>query len=114
MNQFTPITKDKGVYKKVLKSGEGDTPKNGDTVTVAYKGIFEDGTLFDEAEGMTFEINDNMIPGLEIGVKTMRPGEKTILVIRYDYAFGEKGHEHIPPKASLIFMIDLIEIEESG
>ena len=106
MEEFTPLTNDRGLYKKILKEGAGNFPVNGCIVTVFYKGVLEDGTMFDESteEGFDFELGTNdALTGWEVGVKTMRKGEKAIFVLRSDYAYGESGYLIIPPNAPLIF-----------
>ncbi len=112
MDEFTPITNDRGLYKKVLKEGSGNRPKDGHNVNVFYKGILEDGTVFDESneEGFDFELGSGeTLVGWETGMKTMRKGERSIFVMRSDYAYGEAGYMVIPPNASLIFCIELTE-----
>jgi len=112
MEEFTPISNDRGLYKKVLKQGNGDFPLDGSLVTITYTGILEDGTVFDESteEGFEFKIEPNdALTGLVNGVKTMRKGEKAILVMRADYAYGSEGYLAIPPNATLIFCVDLLD-----
>lgn len=112
MEEFTPITNDRGLYKKVLKEGVGSMPHDGCCVSVKYQGVLEDGTMFDESPEEGFEIQlgtGEALTGWEIGIKTMKRGEKSIFVMRSDYAYGESGYLIIPPDASLIFCIDLLD-----
>lgn len=110
MEEFTAITNDRGLYKKILKEGTGNPPSRGTNVTVSYKGILEDGTPFDENDTFTFVLGGGaVINGWEVGIGTMRKGEKSILVMRCDYGYGEDGYMIIPPGATLIYMIDLLE-----
>jgi FKBP-type peptidyl-prolyl cis-trans isomerase len=117
MDQFTPITNDRGLYKKILKEGMGKVPENGCKVLVSYKGVLENGTPFDESgeEGFQFELGKNeALLGWEVGIKTMKKGEKSIFVLRSDYAYGENGYMAIPPRACLIFCIDLIDFQKKA
>ena len=51
-----------------------------------------------------------MIKGWDIGVATMKPGERAVFTIGPEYAYGEKGHPpKIPPNATLIFTIELVQ-----
>jgi FKBP-type peptidyl-prolyl cis-trans isomerase len=114
MDQFTPISNDRGLYKKILKEGIGSPPENGCKVLVVYKGVLEDGAIFDESseEGFDFELGNNeALLGWEVGVKTMKKGEKSIFVLRADYAYGESGYMAIPANAPLIFFIELIDFQ---
>ena len=112
MDQFTPLTNDRGLYKKILIDGSGVCPVDGSKVNVKYQGVLEDGTVFDESDedGFEFELGSNeSLHGWEIGIKSMRKGEKAIFVLRADYAYGEAGYLVIPPNTPLIFCIDLVE-----
>jgi FKBP-type peptidyl-prolyl cis-trans isomerase len=123
MEEFTQMDDDKGLYKKILKEGYANRPKVGDVVKIYYTGILENGTVFEEnnsGDGLTFKIGHvavteqgtyKIINGLETGIKSMRKGEKSILVMRSDYAYGEEGRLTIPPYASLIYCVDLIDIK---
>ncbi|KAI4133219.1 MAG: hypothetical protein LQ338_000277 [Usnochroma carphineum] len=92
-----------GVTRKVLKEGNGvDKPKKGDKVTIEYTGNLYDetkadnnyrGTQFDTSKGRgDFETQigvGKVIRGWDEGVQQMSLGEKSILTITGDYAYGE-------------------------
>jgi len=123
MDQFIPISDDKGLYKKTLKEGIGSLPKDGSIVSIYYTGVLENGTVFEEnksGDGLIFRIGTKnetdegtfqVIPGLEKAIRTMRKGEKAIIVMRSDYGYGDEGFLSIPPFSSLIYCIDLISIK---
>lgn len=98
---------------EVLKNGDGQQVKSGDTVTVHYTGTFEDGTKFDSSldRGTPFSFTlgaGEVIKGWDIGVEGMKPGEKRKLTVPYQMAYGEDGYGPIPPKATLIFEVELL------
>ncbi|KAJ2157491.1 FK506-binding protein 2B [Coemansia sp. RSA 552] len=109
--------------KTVLKKGTGERcPSKGDTVGVFYKGTLEDGTVFDqntERKGrkdptpLAFKVGTGrVIRGWDEALMTMVLGEKARLTIRPEWAYGRKGLEAggIPPNATLIFEVELVNI----
>lgn len=115
LENMTKFTKN-GVQVEILKEGMGAVAKNGDTVSVHYVGVLENGAKFDSSidRGTPFEFNlgaRQVIPGWEIGVEGMRVGEKRKLIIPSELAYGERGAGNaIPPNATLIFEVDLLGI----
>ncbi|XP_035217777.1 peptidyl-prolyl cis-trans isomerase FKBP4-like [Stegodyphus dumicola] len=107
---------DGGVLKTIVSPGEGDeTPCKGDKVFVHYTGKLMDGTKFDSSvdRGEMFEFTlgkGEVIKAWDIGVGTMKKGEKCTLVCHPDYAYGKKGSApKIPENATLVFDIELIK-----
>jgi FK506-binding protein 1 len=106
-----------GVTKTVVKAGDGiHFPKKGDTVTMHYTGTFTNGTKFDSSvdrnQPFVTKIGvGQVIKGWDQGVVEMSLGEKAILNITFDFAYGEKGHPAgIPPRSDLIFEVELLKI----
>jgi len=107
--------------KEVLKKGDKLTfPKKGDTATVWYKGMLEDGTIFDtnisikkKAQPLRFKVGvGRVVRGFDEALLVMSKGEKAKVVIEPEWAYGKKGLEgKIPPNATLIFEIELTIIE---
>lgn len=113
MDQFIPLTNDRGLYKKILEMGHGGLPDNNSKVLISCQGALEDGAIFDESpkDGRLIDLSQqSAIKGIQVGVKTMQVGEKSIFVMREDYAFGEKGSLNVPPNSPVIFCIDLLHI----
>ncbi len=96
--------------------GGGPSPKRGDTVNVHYTGWLTDGTKFDSSvdrgEPFTFVLGTGqVIQGWDQGVAGMRVGDKVKLTIPPELAYGEEGYPGaIPPKATLIFEVELLSI----
>ena len=101
---------------EVLKTGTGASPKKGRPVTIHYTGTFQDGKKFDSSvdrdEPFTFVLGaGQVIAGWDIGVATMKVGDKVKLTLPPHLAYGEHGYPGaIPPSATLIFEVELLEV----
>jgi FKBP-type peptidyl-prolyl cis-trans isomerase len=104
-----------GLQYKVIKSGNGASPKPTDTVKVHYTGTLVDGTVFDSSvqRGMpaTFPVK-GVIPGWTEALQLMKVGDKWQLVIPAKLAYGEDGPGPIGPNSTLIFEVELLGIEK--
>jgi FKBP-type peptidyl-prolyl cis-trans isomerase FkpA len=102
-----------GLQYQVLNAAEGDKPLATDTVKVHYKGTLIDGTVFDESkEPVVFPLN-RVIPGWTEGVQLMSVGSKFKFVIPSDLAYGPQGTGPIPGNATLVFEVELLEIQKA-
>lgn len=105
---------DSGLLYFELSPGEGATPDDGDTVKIHYRGSFRDGEIFDSSleAGPPVDLSlAGLVPCFQEGLKLMRPGGKAKLICPPDLAYGDQGYPpKIPPGATLIFEIDLLEI----
>lgn len=95
-----------------LVVGTGDECKPNATVKVHYRGTLMDGTEFDSsyARGQPIEFAlARLIQGWQEGIPGMKVGGKRRLTIPWQKAYGEYGNPpRIPPKADLIFEIELL------
>lgn len=103
-----------GLQYKVITQGKGKQPAATSNVTVHYTGKLIDGTVFDSSvernEPATFAVNQ-VIPGWTEALQLMHEGDKWMLYIPYDLAYGERGAGgQIPPFAPLIFEVELIKV----
>lgn len=107
-----------GLQYKVIEPGEGDSPGPTDTVVVHYTGRFIDGETFDNSRerGQPVRIPlDQVIPGWTEGMQLMREGGRYQLFIPPELAYGEEGRgDAMPPNATLIFDIELLEVEAAA
>ncbi|HOF44822.1 MAG TPA: FKBP-type peptidyl-prolyl cis-trans isomerase [Candidatus Pacearchaeota archaeon] len=101
---------------ETIVEGSGVESKVGDSLTVHYTGMLEDGTKFDSSVDRGTPFNfilgiGQVIEGWEKGMEGMKVGEKRKLTIQPEYAYGERGVPGvIPPNATLIFEVELLEI----
>lgn len=104
-----------GLQYKVLKEGNGKSPKATDKVVCHYEGMLIDGTMFDSSiqrgEPATFPLN-GVIAGWTEGLQLMKEGAKYRFFIPYQLGYGERGAgASIPPFATLVFDVELIEVK---
>ena len=100
-----------------LDVGSGAEASAGQMVVVHYRGTLEDGTQFDASydRGTPFSFPlgaGRVIKGWDEGVQGMKVGGKRKLVIPADLGYGARGAGGvIPPNATLIFEVDLLEVK---
>ena len=100
---------------KDIKVGKGAVARAGDSVTVDYTGTLTNGKKFDSSIGrapFTFHLGAHeVIVGWDQGVAGMKVGGTRKLTIPYALAYGEAGRPPvIPPKATLIFVVKLLNV----
>ena len=108
-------TTSSGLQYKIIKDGNGQTPKATDTVTVNYSGTLIDGTEFDSSykrgEPASFPLN-GVIPGWTEALQMMKVGSKWQLFLPSAIAYGERGQGRvIGPNAALIFEVELLSVK---
>ena len=111
------VTTPTGLQYIDIQPGTGATPQTGQTVVADYAGWLQaEGTLFDSSfnEGRTpFEFQlgtGGVIPAWDEGFSTMQVGGKRRLIAPPALAYGEGGQGPIPPNATLIFDVELLEV----
>jgi FKBP-type peptidyl-prolyl cis-trans isomerase FkpA len=106
------------------QAGTGDIATGGSDVTVHYTGWLYDenapekrGARFDSSvdrgQPFTFLLGaGQVIRGWDDGVAGMKVGGKRTLLIPSEYGYGRKGAGGvIPPNASLVFDVELLEVK---
>jgi cyclophilin family peptidyl-prolyl cis-trans isomerase len=129
----TATTTPTGLAYKIIQKGTGVKPANGTTFYFHYAGYFEDGTLFDSSyedvcksygkfdanraaqngyQAFPFEAGkkDGMIPGFIEALENMSFGDKAVVFIPSNLAYGERGAGGvIPPNTTLVFELEMLE-----
>ena len=128
-------TSNSGLLSYTIKKGNGEKPKQGQSVKLYYQGYFTDGKLFGtnikdidikcgtydekkEQRGfynlmpMQISADAQMITGFKEGVFNMKKGDKTFLYLPSHLAYGEAGRGPIAPNSDLIFIIEMVDEEQ--
>ena len=98
------------------RAGEGPLPVIGDEVVVHYEGSLLDGTVFDSSyirnEPLSFRVGvGDVILGWDEAFMNMRKGDKRTLIVPHWLGYGVNGRApRIPPRATLVFEVELLEI----
>ncbi len=101
-----------------LVVGKGTEARRGNGVKVHYVGTLTDGKEFDSSKkhGKPFDFTigaGRVIKGWDEGVVGMKIGGKRKLTVPPSMAYGERGFPPvIPPNATLVFEIELLEVQE--
>ena len=111
------VTTASGLQYEVLASGNGAAPGPRDIVTTHYHGTFIDGRVFDssvERGAPTAFPVDLVIRGWQEGLQLMKVGDKWKLYVPPDLGYGAEGAGAIGPNETLIFEVELLNVQRRG
>ena len=105
-----------GLQYEILVAAEGDMPGATDTVTTHYHGTLIDGTVFDSSydrgQPASFPLN-GVIPGWTEALQLMAVGAKWRLYVPPELAYGPQDRGPIPGNSTLVFEVELLEIQSA-
>jgi FKBP-type peptidyl-prolyl cis-trans isomerase len=105
-----------GLRYVVRAPGRGDPPPHGAEVSAHYDGrLLANDEKFDSSrdrgQPFTFRVGTgSVIKGWDEAFASMRAGEKRTLIIPWWLAYGQEGKGPIPPRATLVFEVELLQI----
>ncbi len=107
---------DSGLQYIIVKEGYGDKPEPGQVVKVHYSAYLPNGYMFDSSLQRSDEFRviagkGLMIKGWDEGILLMNKGAKFRFIIPYYLAFGSRRFNNVPAYSTVIFDIELIDIE---
>ncbi len=108
---------DSGLRYKMIAEGNGKKAEKGQTVSVHYKGMLPDGTVFDSSykrkQPIEFPLGKgHVIEGWDEGIQLLKEGDKARFVIPSHLAYGSRGAGGvIPPDATLVFDVELVKVK---
>ena len=114
-----PMNTSTGVSIEEIVVGQGLVAEPGDVLTVHYVGSFTDGRVFESSKDanvpFTFTLGaGRVIRGWEEGIRGMRAGGKRRLTISPEYGYGAQAVGPIPANSTLIFEVDLLNVQKSN
>lgn len=123
------VTLPSGLQYRIIKAGEGKKPTANDIVNVQYRGTFIDGKEFDNSYKRSASVAlpvKSVIKGWTEALQLMPEGSRWQLFIPPELAYGEHGAggaggrrggpgpQIVGPNATLIFELELLDIQEPG
>lgn len=110
-NDLDAIESTTGLFYVINEPGTGAQPTASSSVTVAYKGFYSNGAIFDQSDaaGISFNLNQ-VIAGWTEGIAYFKEGGNGILLIPSHLGYGSNDSYGIPGGSVLIFDIDLISV----
>lgn len=108
-NNLNAIRTASGLYYVINEPGTGAQPSYSSNVTVAYKGYFLDGTVFDESDGISFDLHSS-ISGWKEGISYFKEGGSGIIFMPASLAYGNNDSNNIPGGSVLVFVVELIKV----
>jgi FKBP-type peptidyl-prolyl cis-trans isomerase FkpA len=105
------VKSDTGLYYIINEPGTGKQPTANSNVTVAYKGYFTDGKVFDQSNeaGISFGLQQ-VIKGWTEGIPYFKEGGSGVLLIPSSLGYGNSTRGPIPGGSVLVFDIKLIKV----
>jgi FKBP-type peptidyl-prolyl cis-trans isomerase FkpA len=104
-NNITATEDPRGFFYSISAPGN-NKPTACDAVTVSYSGKLTDGTQFDAANNVTFNLS-NLILGWQEGIPLIGTGGSITLYLPPALGYGSAGSGSIPANSILIFNISL-------
>jgi FKBP-type peptidyl-prolyl cis-trans isomerase len=104
-----------GLQYRVLQKGNGPRPTRDDSVSITYRGMLSDSSVFDSASIPRSFSLQKIIPGLAEGIQLMNQGSEYVFVVPPNLGYGKSGMPPvIPPNSALIFDVTLVSISATG
>lgn len=99
-----------------IHEGKGEKPRiKKSLIWMHFAGALPDGTFLANTypKGIPELVNQDehvLMKGLELAATQFKEGSKVLLILPPQLAYGEKGMEGIPPNSELVFMVEIVKI----
>ncbi len=110
------VTTPSGLSFVFTKLGNGPRPQTGDVMVIHGIGRFTDGKEFwnTRTDDAPYEYTpgvDRVIRGFEEGMRYVREGDRIVITMKPELAYGEKGNRDIPPNSTLVFDYEILAVK---
>jgi hypothetical protein len=110
------ITTPSGLSYVFTKLGQGPRPQTGDVMVIHGIGRFTDGKEFwnTRTDDAPYEYTpgvDRVIRGFEEGMREVLEGDRIVITMKPELAYGEKGNRDIPPNTTLVFDYEILAVK---
>jgi hypothetical protein len=110
------VTTPSGLSYTFTRLGAGPRPQSGDVMVIHGIGRFADGKEFwnTRTDGVPYEYTpgvDRVIRGFEEGMREVRQGDRILITMKPELAYGERGNRDIPPNSTLVFDYEILRVE---
>jgi FKBP-type peptidyl-prolyl cis-trans isomerase len=110
------VALESGLKFIVVREGYGTYPQEGQIVEVDYTGYLMNGNIFDSSveRGLPFRFilgRGQVIQGWDEGIALMKKGARFRFIVPSDLAYGERAIGPVPSNATLIFDVELLDID---
>lgn len=111
-NNLTATQHCSGIFYRVENPGTGAQPNACSYVTVNYKGMFTNGSVFDQSRNgpVSFSLTE-VIQGWTNGIPQVKSGGRIVLYIPPSLGYGSQNYGSIPGNSILIFEVDLLNVQ---
>ena len=103
-------------FRRTAGNGTGPAPTLRDVVTVHYSGRLTTGAVFDSTDGgdpATFPLRQ-LIQAWQVAIPYMGIGDTVEIALPAELGYGPRGAGPIPPGATLLFTITLVDVVPPG
>ena len=110
------VTLPSGLQYKFIQLGKGPAPKTGDLMIIHGIGTYTDGKEFwnTRTENAPYEYTfgvDRVIKGFEEGMHLVHEGDRIVITMKPELAYGARGNGQIPPDSTLVFDYEILSIK---
>lgn len=114
--ELNPETLTGGVLREITYEGNGPKVTENSIVSIHYDGRFLDDKLFSTTyeDKDVFKVNlgeQEIIPGLEIGLIGLKQGSNAKIIVPFELAYGEEQRGPVPPWSTLVFDVQVVSVQ---